>query len=99
MTLSSFSAEAVPVENIESLQKMLAPVKISVVVDNRGLQEEIAALPQAKYDAFLKMCNVTSPTNLTWFSICDGRWEPVVLQLASRIPLRAYMASSCYGRL
>jgi len=69
-----FSAEPVPLENIESLQKMLSPaVNFSVVVDNRGLQEEIAALAESsptKYDAFLKMCNVSSPANLTWFSTC-----------------------------
>lgn len=67
-----FSTDPVPNEDIVSIQEMLHPVKFSLVVDNRGLQEEIASLPPAKYETFLKMCNVTNPTNLTWFSYCAG---------------------------
>ncbi|KAL3936194.1 MAG: hypothetical protein SGARI_002664 [Bacillariaceae sp.] len=47
--------------------------KLSVVIDNRGFQEEVAALPPNKYNAFLQMCNVTTPANLTWWSDCKFR--------------------------
>lgn len=65
-----FSAEEVPKENIESLEEKIAPAKVKVVKDNIGLKEEIAALPNATYDLFLKRCGVTDPVNLTWWSEC-----------------------------
>jgi len=65
-----FTAEPIPNEDIERLQKMIAPSKFSVVMDNRGLQEEIAALPHAKYQFLLNYCNITSTDHLTWFSEC-----------------------------
>jgi len=68
----AFSTEPVPEEDIQSLQAMLSPAKFRLVVDNRGLHEEIAALTPTKLDAFLKMCNVSEATNLTWFSNCDN---------------------------
>jgi len=68
----AFSTDPVPEEKIKSLQAMLSPARFRLVVDNRGLHEEIAALPQAKHDAFLKRCNVSETTNLTWFSNCQG---------------------------
>ena len=67
-----FTAEPIPVEDVEALQKMLAPAKVSIVIDNIGLQEEIAALTPARYDKFMERCNVSSPVNLTWFSNCRG---------------------------
>ena len=54
----------------EELQTSITPVTLTVVVDNRGLQDEIAALPPAKYEVFLERCNVTDPRTLTWESIC-----------------------------
>jgi hypothetical protein len=70
-----FTAEPIPVEDVESLQKMLAPAKVSVVIDNIGLQEEIAALTPARYEKFMERCNVSSPVNLTWFSNCRGELD------------------------
>jgi len=67
-----FSTDPVPEDNIKSLQAMLSPVRFRIVVDNRGLHEEIAALPPAKHDAFLKFCNVSETTNLDWWSLCSG---------------------------
>jgi len=67
-----FTALPIPKEDIESLQKMLAPANVSIVIDNRGLQEEIAALTPARYDHFMERCHVSSPTNLTWWSECRG---------------------------
>jgi hypothetical protein len=68
-----FTAEPIPQENIDNLQKYLGNTTLSVEMDNRGFQEEIAALPSNRYNAFLKMCNVTSPANLTWWSKCKFR--------------------------
>jgi hypothetical protein len=68
-----FTAEEIPKEQIENLEKMLSPAKLSVVIDNRGLQQEIAALPPVKYNKFLERCNVTSPIDINWFSECGTR--------------------------
>jgi len=67
-----FSTEPVPQDLIDGMQKMLAPVKFSVVVDNKGLQEEISDLSPTKYKSFLKRCNITSHKELSWFSKCGG---------------------------
>ncbi|KAG7373377.1 hypothetical protein IV203_034101 [Nitzschia inconspicua] len=68
-----FTAEPVPQDNVDNLQKMIGNAKLSVELDNRGFQEEISALPPNKYNHFLQMCNVTTPTNLTWWSECKFR--------------------------
>ena len=68
-----FTTELVPAELTAPLQQLLQPAKLTFVVDNRGLQQEIAALSKPRYDAFLKSCGVTSPVNLTWYSECPGR--------------------------
>jgi hypothetical protein len=65
-----FTTIPIPNEDIDSLQKMLIGVNVNVVVDNKGLQEEISALTPIQYNNFIQRCNVTSPTNLTWFSEC-----------------------------
>lgn len=67
-----FTTMPVPEENIQSLQAMLSPVKISVVVDNKGFHNEIADLPPAKLEAFQKYCNVTDTSNLEWYSDCSN---------------------------
>jgi hypothetical protein len=54
-------------------RQLVAPANLTVVVDNRGLQAEIAALSPRRRDAFLKRCKVTSPENLTWWDECPGR--------------------------
>mmetsp|Transcript_43205 Transcript_43205/g.50579 ORF Transcript_43205/g.50579 Transcript_43205/m.50579 type:complete len:452 (-) Transcript_43205:456-1811(-) len=63
----------IPKEKIESLEKSIAPAKISIVMDNIGFQEEIAALSPAKREIFLERCKVTNPVNLTWWSNCPTR--------------------------
>ena len=66
-----FTTEAVPEKDIQELQATLSPVKVSVVVDNKGLQNEIADLSPAKHEALKELCNVTDTKNLTWFSTCQ----------------------------
>ncbi len=68
-----FTTEEVPEESMELIRNLVSPAKLTFVVDNRGLQEEIKALSKPRYDAFLKSCNVDHPFNLTWWSQCPGR--------------------------
>jgi hypothetical protein len=65
-----FTTIPVPEEDIQSLNQLVSPANVSIVVDNRGLQNEIAALSKEEYNSFLRRCNVSSPENLTWFSDC-----------------------------
>jgi len=67
-----FSTDPVPEENIESLRAMLASTKVSLVVDNKGLQNEIADLPTEKHEFLKKLCNVTDTSTLNWFSVCEN---------------------------
>ena len=68
-----FTAEPLSQEEIRQLQEKVAPSKVSVVIDNIGLHQEIQALSQPRKEKFLKRCKVTDPTNLTWGSECPGR--------------------------
>lgn len=69
-----FATEPVPEEDIKVVQDMLSPVKLSLVVDNKGLQNEIAALSPESREIFLgsQSCNVTDASDLNWFSNCRG---------------------------
>jgi hypothetical protein len=66
-----FTASEIPQELIDDFEKMVAPAKVSIVMDNIGFQEEIAALTPAKHKLFLERCMVTDPVNLTWWSECN----------------------------
>lgn len=68
-----FTTVPVSTEDVQRLQQLVAPTIVTIVVDNLGLQEEIAALSQENRDAFLQRCNVSSPEELTWFSDCPDR--------------------------
>jgi len=68
-----FTTLSVPDEDIASVRALVHPARLTFVIDNRGLQEEIAALSKPRYDALLKACGVESPVNLTWWSNCPGR--------------------------
>jgi hypothetical protein len=79
-----FSAEPIDPDQVLSLQALVAPVQIHVVLDNQGLQEEIAALSPHRRKLFLDRCkqhnqmesasDEAMSQNLTWFSNCgDGR--------------------------
>ena len=68
-----FTTEPLTPKAVESVQSLVAPAKLTVVVDNRGLQHEIAALSPIRRAKFLERCNVTTPHNLTWWSNCPGR--------------------------
>lgn len=67
-----FTTDPVPENLFQEVEAMIAPTKLSVVVDNKGLQNEIADLSPEKHEQFKKLCNVTDTSNLTWFSNCKG---------------------------
>jgi len=72
----------IPKESIEAFETMIAPAKLTIVKDNMGFQEEVAALSRAKYDLFLERCNVTDPSTLDWQSKCadpGGKKVPTTL--------------------
>jgi hypothetical protein len=59
--------------DIASLRSIVAPANLTIVVDNDGLQGEIAKLSPDRRTKFLKRCGGKPPENLTWFSDCPGR--------------------------
>ncbi|KAL7563216.1 hypothetical protein ACA910_014489 [Epithemia clementina (nom. ined.)] len=69
----AFSTDPIDDTLLKPIRKLLAPAKFTLVVDNRGLQEEIEAISPDRREKFLERCGVKEPTNLTWFSYCPGR--------------------------
>ena len=67
-----FTTEPIPEDQIQGLQSLIEPSKLTVVVDNDGIQNEIERLPAHKHDFLLERCNVTNSTGLTWWSTCQG---------------------------
>lgn len=67
-----FSTDPVSEENIQSLKDILSPAKVNLVVDNKGLQQEIADLDPSRYAFLQKLCNTTDTSQLNWFSECEG---------------------------
>jgi hypothetical protein len=51
-----FSSEPIPAGMLQSIKSLLAPAKVTVALDNRGLKEEIAALSPSRYKSFLNKC-------------------------------------------
>ena len=69
-----FTAEPLDASQIEQTQDLVAPANLTVVVDNRGFQEEVAALNPVRRANFLASCqNASSSQNLSWWSECPGR--------------------------
>lgn len=63
-----------PIPETETLladtRSIISPAKLTVVVDNDGLDNEIRKLSPIRRENFLKRCNVTSPEEITWDSEC-----------------------------
>ena len=68
-----FTTEPISEEEIADTRRLVAPAKLNLILDNSGLQNEIAALTSDRRTKFLSRCNVTSPETLTWWSECPGR--------------------------
>jgi len=68
-----FTTEPIDQLDLAETYRLVAPAKISVVVDNDGLQNEIQALSPDRREKFLARCGVSSPESLTWWSNCPGR--------------------------
>jgi hypothetical protein len=65
-----FYSEPMDENNLVNLREKVAPAKLTFVVDNDGLQNEINKLSPIRRENFLSRCNVTSPEELTWWSVC-----------------------------
>jgi hypothetical protein len=71
-----FTTEPVDPMLIINLTRTVAPVNLTVVQDNRGLQREIADLSPERRQQFVQDCGLQSDAelvNLTWFSKCPER--------------------------
>lgn len=70
-----FTAEPIPENDVKDLQTVLAPAKLTVVRDNKGLHEEISDLSSKKLEVFKQFCNITTTKELEeldWWSYCSG---------------------------
>jgi hypothetical protein len=56
------------------VREIVAPAKLTVVVDNEGIVNEIYMLSPIRREKFLQRCNATSPEQVTWDTKCfeDG---------------------------
>lgn len=76
-----FTTEFIDPSLAVNLTHTVAPAKLTVVKDNRGLQEEIANLTPERRRQFIKDCNLKDESssaeeilaNLTWWSECPRR--------------------------
>jgi hypothetical protein len=68
-----FTTTPINETDLVTTRRLVAPAKLTVVVDNQGLQNEIQALTPIRREKFLERCNETSPGNLTWWSNCPHR--------------------------
>lgn len=64
-------------EKIQELEAMVAPANITIVTDNRGLQEEFNARTPRQQELLLARCNITDSKNLTWDLKCPDKAENV----------------------
>eukprot|EP00928_Gymnodinium_smaydae_P057627 TRINITY_DN40845_c0_g1_i1.p1 TRINITY_DN40845_c0_g1~~TRINITY_DN40845_c0_g1_i1.p1 ORF type:complete len:419 (+),score=31.79 TRINITY_DN40845_c0_g1_i1:48-1259(+) len=91
-----FTTDPLEEKAIELTASLVAPAKLSIVRDNRGFQEEVAALSPIRRSNFLKSCNVSTPVNLNWWSKCPDRlaysWQAEfrTLHLWKHEALRSY---------
>ncbi|KAL7568635.1 hypothetical protein ACA910_022733 [Epithemia clementina (nom. ined.)] len=76
------------------LRQLVAPAQVTVVWDNRGLHEEIAALSPQRRRKFLERCQQSTNTTLerlTWHSYCTNQtWQPTRLSYNWQAEFRAW---------
>jgi hypothetical protein len=65
-----FYTEDIPYDYVERIKAIVAPAKISVVMDNKGLREEVNDLNPERKAALLQRCNVTTVDEMDWFTNC-----------------------------
>ena len=71
-----FTTEPIDPTLLVNLTSTVAPVHLTVVQDNRGLQQEIADLSPTRRQKFVRDCHLQNEDelkNLTWFSKCPER--------------------------
>jgi hypothetical protein len=57
-------------EEISSLQEVVAPTNLTVVLDGPSLEEHLAAMTQEEKEFLFKRCNATMNNTLTWQHYC-----------------------------
>jgi hypothetical protein len=65
-----FYTEDIPYDYVERIKAIVAPAKISVIMDNKGLHEEVNDLNPERKAALLQRCNVTTVDEMDWFTNC-----------------------------
>ena len=58
------------------VKALVAPANLTLVVDNRGLQEEINALSPIRREKFLERCGNIPQENITWGTYCSNTMSP-----------------------
>lgn len=68
-----FYTEDLIEEEMEVTRQLVAPAKVTFAKDNRGFQEEVAALSPIRRENFLRSCGTNSSKDLNWWSECPTR--------------------------
>lgn len=66
-----FTTEPLNDDYVQLLTDIVAPAKLTIVVDSKPLQDEIAALDPERRRKFLAKCNTTDPSTITWVTRCE----------------------------
>lgn len=82
-----FTTDPLPDELLAELRSTIHPVKLTVVADNVGLQQEIDNLSPLRRQKFLERCQPTARENITWWTYCEepmitAKGKPVLGRLA-----------------
>lgn len=65
-----FAATPITDDEVNILKAAAAPAKLTVALDNPGLQTMVAALGPKELEYLLERCNVTKASELTWRTRC-----------------------------
>jgi hypothetical protein len=66
-----FSSEAIDREDVQSLEYIASPAKLTVEIDNPGLHDMVNSFSPIQQSKLLERCRVTNVSELTWYSQCD----------------------------
>jgi hypothetical protein len=66
-----FTSEVIDPKDVQDLQFMAAPAKLTVEIDNPGLHDMVNSFSPVQQSKLLERCHVRSLSELTWYSQCD----------------------------
>jgi hypothetical protein len=75
-----FTSEDIDREDVQDIQSIAAPAKLTVEIDNPGLHEMVNSFSPIQQSKLLERCHVTSVSELTWYSLCDEEGSYVTLK-------------------